>query len=414
VTENHSALFATPAGRRWLFGILYLSEGAPIGFIWWALPAILTDRGLDLVAVTKLASLLTIPWVCKFLIGPLIDAGCRRGQSLRSWITICQLCMGFALLPLSFLDWSSQYSLLASLLFVHACFAATQDVAIDTLAIRSVPADELGKINGWMQAGMLGGRALVAAGAVMLAAAGRDSLIILLLVALIWIPLLMLQVANPQEEGGSDGSVRQAFSLSVLFGGSMLAGIWIALMAGAGFEFFTVTAGPLLQTLGGSAEHTTALFGIAAPAGLTLGALAGGNIAAAIGPRAATAVGIFAVGCAVGGFTAMQFGEIDLQPYAWLAVLAIIYAASGLLICASYTLLMRMSRGDYAATRFSLFMSVTNGCEAWAAFAGGLMAGTLGQPIAMLLLVAASMLALPALLINNLYTGKEYVRSTTG
>jgi hypothetical protein len=33
-----------PVGRRVLFGALYLSEGAPIGFVWIALPTLLRDR----------------------------------------------------------------------------------------------------------------------------------------------------------------------------------------------------------------------------------------------------------------------------------------------------------------------------------------------------------------------------------
>lgn len=383
-----------------------------MGFIWWALPAILTARGQDLASVTLLASLLTLPWVCKFLIGPLVDFGLRRGHRLSSWITACQLCMGLVLLPLASLDWLAHYPLLVGVLFVHACFAATQDVAIDTLAIRTVPLDELGKLNGWMQTGMLSGRAIVAAGAVMMAAAGYESLLILLLVALIWIPLLVLQIARPDEAPLQGSPTDRLFSVPVLFGWPMLPGIWIALTAGAGFEFFTVTAGPLLQNLGGSVGHTTILFGAVAPMGLALGALAGGYVAAWSGPRAATATGIFAVGCAVGGFTSLQFGGIALQPYTWLGVLATIYFASGLLICASYTLLMRMARGEYAATRFSLFMSVTNGCEAWAAFVGGRLAGTLGYSAAMLILVAASALALPTLLLTRLYTGKENVSTT--
>jgi hypothetical protein len=55
-----------------------------------------------------------------------------------------------------------------------------------------------------------------------------------------------------------------------------------------------------------------------------------------------------------------------------------------------------------AATRLSLFMSATNGCEAWVAFAGGRLAGPLGYNGAMLVLVAASVLALPILLLASL------------
>ena len=78
-----------------------------MGFIWWALPTLLTDRGMDLASVTALSSLLTLPWVFKFLVGPVIDVAVRRGQLLRHWVTVCQLAMGLLLLPLLWLDWSA-------------------------------------------------------------------------------------------------------------------------------------------------------------------------------------------------------------------------------------------------------------------------------------------------------------------
>ena len=41
-----STMLATPGGRRLLFAALYFSEGAPIGFIWWALPTRLASGGM--------------------------------------------------------------------------------------------------------------------------------------------------------------------------------------------------------------------------------------------------------------------------------------------------------------------------------------------------------------------------------
>jgi hypothetical protein len=51
------------------------------------------------------------------------------------------------------------------------------------------------------------------------------------------------------------------------------------------------------------------------------------------------------------------------------------YFAIGALTASSYALFMVLSRGEYAATRFSLFMAATNACEAWAGFVGGMFAG---------------------------------------
>lgn len=67
-------LTATTRGRRWLFGVLYFSEGAPIGFVWWALPTVLAAGGEAIDAITAFTAMLVWPWALKFLWAPLVDA----------------------------------------------------------------------------------------------------------------------------------------------------------------------------------------------------------------------------------------------------------------------------------------------------------------------------------------------------
>jgi MFS family permease len=56
-----------------LFAALYFSEGAPIGFIWWALPAQLRLQHVPIEQITLLTSTLVLPWTLKFLWAPLVD-----------------------------------------------------------------------------------------------------------------------------------------------------------------------------------------------------------------------------------------------------------------------------------------------------------------------------------------------------
>jgi len=67
-------LLATPLGRRVLFTLLYLSEGAPIGFIWWAMPTRLRAAGVSVEEITWLTAILVLPWTFKWLWAPVIDA----------------------------------------------------------------------------------------------------------------------------------------------------------------------------------------------------------------------------------------------------------------------------------------------------------------------------------------------------
>ncbi|MDQ3198400.1 MAG: MFS transporter, partial [Verrucomicrobiota bacterium] len=109
-----------PNKSRLLFALLYLGEGGPIGFIWWALPTWLRLQGLDVGRITILTSILVLPWVGKFLWAPLIDR--TRGQrgGLRAWIVSAQLLMGFTLLPLIWLDPERHFAAVAALLLAHA------------------------------------------------------------------------------------------------------------------------------------------------------------------------------------------------------------------------------------------------------------------------------------------------------
>ena len=84
-------LLATPARRRVLFACLYVSEGAPIGFLWEALPTRLAIAGVPDRRIGELASLLVLPWVFKFAWAPLVDvlrtpAEARRQRARRSSI----------------------------------------------------------------------------------------------------------------------------------------------------------------------------------------------------------------------------------------------------------------------------------------------------------------------------------------
>jgi len=383
-------LLASASGRRWLFALLYLSEGAPIGFVWWALPTLLRGAGLELAAITTLTTLATLPWMLKFLVGPVIDARLQRGRSLKRWILVCQLSMSLTLLPLAFVDWAAQFPLLVAVVVLHAIFAAAQDVGIDTLAIRTVPEHELGRINGWMQTGMLGGRAAVAAGSTLAASAfGDPAFAVLSLAALIFLPVLLLLIAVEEPQlPHAHTSLRAAWKLITTRAG--LAGLALALLGGAGFEFYGVSAGPRLADSGLSETRLAMLYGALAPAGLAAGALAGGVLSDRIGPLRGSAASLALL---VVVLFSIAFGEssVDLLP-AKIGGFGVAYLAIGAFTASSYALFMTLSRGEFAATRFTLFMAMTNACEAWSGFVGGRLAAY-GYGYALALLTGVACIA---------------------
>jgi hypothetical protein len=362
-------LLASPRGRRTLFAALYLSEGAPIGFVWWAMPSLLREQGVALASITTLTALATLPWVLKFVVAPLIDASLRLGIRLKHWILSCQLVMAVVLLPMMWLDWRAQFDLLLAVIVAHSIFAATQDVAIDTLAIQTVPTNELGRVNGWMQAGMLGGRAAVAAGSALIAAAfGTPAIAILMLLALIIGPaVLLLAAATEPHVRRLPFEFRRL--LPYVRAPATLHGLVIALLIGAGFEFFGVSVGPRLIDAGETGTTLAIFYGLLAPAGLTVGALLGGALADRRGVTSATAVSFAALTALL---TTVSVGEMTGGlAGASMPLSVAVYVAIGGLTASCYALFMTLSRGEFSATRFSLFMAMTNACEAWAGFVGG-------------------------------------------
>ena len=74
-----------------------------------------------------------------------------------------------------------------------------------------------------------------------------------------------------------------------------------------------------------------------------------------------------------------------------------VYLGIGVLTAASYALFMDLTRPALGATQFSTFMAATNGCEAWATYSVGRLAGSLGYGPAFLGMAFASLLSLPIL-----------------
>jgi len=392
-------LLRLPRGRRALFAALYFTEGAPIGFLWWALPTVMRESGGDTQQIGALLSLLVLPWALKFLWAPFVDVLRGPRWTLRGWIATAQLVMTASLLPLLVLDATSATGWLVAALVLHAFAAATQDVAIDALAIAATPASERGSINGWMQAGMLLGRAGFGGGGLLIRARFGDRALVL---ALILVLLAGVALAFLYRDSASRQRVRSAAQTPLRsFAHHLRAALasratWLALAfaatSGAAFEAVGGLAGPMLVDAGASAETIGHFFLLPAVAAMLAGALVGGRAADRFGRRRA----VFGTGLAV-VVAVLALASLPAQPSsiaAHLGILCAVYLAIGLFTAASYALFMDLCDPRLGATQFSAYMGATNLCEAWAVGAGGAVAGLRGYPAAFAILAAASLLSL--------------------
>jgi len=173
--NNHRVRFATVM-------LLYFAQGIPRGLLQVAMPAWLASQGLSAAAIASYLAVVILPWVFKLFTGPVMDRFQYPTMGLRRpWVLGAQLGMSLSLCLLTAVtDPLAQFGLLTAIAVIVNIFTATQDVAVDGMAIDLVPENEQGRINafmtfgkavGWTSAaalsgGLLGTRGLGAAGLV--------------------------------------------------------------------------------------------------------------------------------------------------------------------------------------------------------------------------------------------------------
>jgi MFS family permease len=388
----------SPNRSRLLFALLYLGEGAPIGFIWWALPTWLRSQGLPIEQITALTAVLVLPWVGKFLWAPLIDRIRDTRRGLRGCIVVAQLTMGATLLPLTWLNLSEQFEIIRNLLILHAFAAATQDVAVDALALRIVPAQDRGHLNGSMQAGMLIGRSVFGGGALVLSVSFGWPVLIYGLVGCVWLSTVAVLFMKTPEPAPIErqSSRRRSDFMAILQRRSLWIGLLFAGTAGAAYEAAGVLCGPMLVDRGISTDTVGWLFGLPVVGATIIGGLLGGVFADRVDRNrmiGAGIIGFAAMVLVLGGLNALP----AVAPMAFFITLTGLYFCIGMFTVATYALFMELSRPPLAATQFSAFMSATNACEAWAGWVGGLIVSRFDYGMAFVVMSAVSLGALPLL-----------------
>ena len=138
---------------------LYLAQGFPFGLVNTALPAYLAENGASPAAIATFIAIANLPWSFKLLAGPIMDRWTYLAMGRRRpWVIFAQACM--VLTGLAFLffpDGASNITLLTALCFTLNVFGASQDVAVDGMAIDVLPTEEHGRANAFMAFGQVAG-----------------------------------------------------------------------------------------------------------------------------------------------------------------------------------------------------------------------------------------------------------------
>lgn len=135
--------------------VMYFAQGIPYGLMNIAIPAWLASLGIGAGQIASYLAVIVLPWAFKLLSGPLMDhheflpMGRRR-----PWVLGAQLGLTLSFFSLMFVKQpAEQVGLLMLLGVLINIFAATQDVAVDGMAIDLTPVEEQGRLNGFMAFG---------------------------------------------------------------------------------------------------------------------------------------------------------------------------------------------------------------------------------------------------------------------
>ncbi|MFO0573755.1 MAG: MFS transporter [Polyangia bacterium] len=138
LSERHRSLV--------LLFFLYLAQGLPFGFQA-EVSGPLRQAGVSLKFIS-LATLLSLPWLIKALWAPLVDRyGSQRLGHRRSWIVPLQLALTLPIAAAAFFPPPGGLAMLVVLIFFMNLLAATQDIAVDGLAVDLIRDRDLGLAN---------------------------------------------------------------------------------------------------------------------------------------------------------------------------------------------------------------------------------------------------------------------------
>ena len=150
--------------QRWLrfgaFCAFYFAQGVPIGLLSIAIPAWLAQEGATVGDLAWFTGFVSAPWAFKLIAGPFMDRFKFLPMGFRRpWVMGAQGGLALSLVALAAIGKVDVESLVPLMVmgFVVNAFAATQDVAVDGMAIDILPEGERGRANAFMAAGQVCG-----------------------------------------------------------------------------------------------------------------------------------------------------------------------------------------------------------------------------------------------------------------
>ena len=420
--------------HRWLrflvVFLLYVSQGAPIGIFFFAIPAWLAASGASALEMGGFLSATSLPWTLKFVNGFLMDRFTFLPMGRRrAWLISAQTIMVATLIAVALVDPGyGDIAALSAFSFLIMTATTFQDVAVDGMAVDLIPDAERARASGLMFGGQSIGIAagtaftgftIAAAGfpAAMLGNAGFVGVILLMLIFVRERPGERLL---PWTRGrASDASV----TLQVGAWSQLIREVWQSMLSrdcayhvvaqvsqGAIYGLY-IGVMPLIATniAGWSDAEFSGLTGSATLIAGLLGICVFGVVADKLGSRPTTIVGTVLLGSLTMLFWYMApHWDADLT----IKVSAITFMSTFLglqiAICASA---MKICSPKVAATQFTLLMALANFGITLASAALGMLEAIGGYQAILAAMVVMALICGTAMFLFNEKAMKARVNS---
>lgn len=360
-------------GQYLFFGVLYLAQGIPGGFVKATLVAHLYASWLDAGGKEIFArggafiSVIGLPWVMKFLWGPVIDRFGRRIQ----WVIGSSMLMTMMVLLLPLADRS--YFWLIVVAFAHELALSFQDVATDGLAIESLDEKQRGPAQSAMKIGHFLGQMIGGAGTLYLSTklpwwAVCVLVAILVIVTGIMIPLrLWRRVALKAQTRSAFPGWRGFFG--VFKSRNVLLGALIGILAYQAQSITNVVFYPWYRNVLKYGDEWIALIQTFNEGFKIGGVLLAGILATKLSRKTAVITAVIVI--------SLAYSQIGLLSGYWTSrwlVFGLVLCTSvadGLYMVLLWTLLMDLTDRRAGATQFALFMAICNLSARLNAWVGG-------------------------------------------
>ncbi len=403
---------------------MYISEGIPFGFTSIAMVTIMRKTGLSLEQIGIFVAALLLPWALKWAWAPLVDLiKLRRFGGRKAWIVFCTTMMIVTLLLTAALDLIADFQTLLMVIVLNNIFCATQDVAIDSLAVSTLKEDERGRGNGYMFGGQYLGITLGGGVAIFVYGGWGFNASLVYVSAMLFLNLLFIiffvkdpDAAKAESNPGRDflreivDSVRSfakdVYSSFLQSGKGPKLGLLYALLPYASLALAYATLSTIQVDYGLTDDQIAKLTVFNTITG-GIGCVIGGMLGDRLGIRK-----MLGVACLLTALPALvlatQISQVGLES----VNIAVLYSSIilhglffGMAFALSVAVFMGMSNPAVAATQFTAFMAMKNVTLSYTNYWQGIVAERVDY--AMVLYLDAALLFIPLLILPFLKSREE-------